>query len=85
MVMKPVESTGKYRAAPGAAASSARPTARTATASSASDKLLFWDHAGSKIVPCVAKGYDLSADGKTATLLPPQGPELVRRPSLHRR
>lgn len=34
----------------------------------ASDKLLFWDPAGSQIVPSVAKGYEMSADGKTTTL-----------------
>jgi peptide/nickel transport system substrate-binding protein len=34
----------------------------------ASDKLLFWDPTGSKIVPCVAKGWEMSGDGKTTTL-----------------
>jgi peptide/nickel transport system substrate-binding protein len=34
----------------------------------ASDKLLFWDATGSRIVPCVAKGYEMSRDGKTTTL-----------------
>ncbi|MCW3476770.1 ABC transporter substrate-binding protein [Limobrevibacterium gyesilva] len=34
----------------------------------ASDKLLFWDFTGSKIVPSVAKAYELSKDGKTTTL-----------------
>ena len=33
-----------------------------------SDKPLHWSADGSKIVPCVAKGYDLSDDGKTYTL-----------------
>ena len=32
------------------------------------DKLLFWDATGTKIVPSVAKGYELSADGKRTTL-----------------
>jgi len=33
-----------------------------------SDKPLHWSADGSKIVPCVAKGYDLSDDGKAYTL-----------------
>lgn len=32
------------------------------------DKPLNWSADGSKIVPCMAKGYDLSDDGKTYTL-----------------
>jgi peptide/nickel transport system substrate-binding protein len=32
------------------------------------DKLLFWDETGTKIVPNVAKGYELSADGRRTTL-----------------
>ncbi len=31
----------------------------------ASDKLLFWDYTGTKIVPSVAKSWEQSADGKT--------------------
>ncbi len=34
----------------------------------ASDKLLFWDESGNKIVPSVAKSVDMSADGKTFTI-----------------
>jgi peptide/nickel transport system substrate-binding protein len=34
----------------------------------ASDKLLFWEGTGSRIVPGVAKGWELSRDGKTFTL-----------------
>ncbi len=34
----------------------------------ATDKLLFWDVTGSKIVPGVARAWDLSKDGKTTTL-----------------
>jgi peptide/nickel transport system substrate-binding protein len=34
----------------------------------ASDKLLFWDESGNKIVPSVAKSIDMSADGKTFTI-----------------
>jgi peptide/nickel transport system substrate-binding protein len=34
----------------------------------AADKLLFWDKTGTQIEPSVAKGYELSADGKRTTL-----------------
>jgi peptide/nickel transport system substrate-binding protein len=34
----------------------------------ATDKLLFWDATGSRITPCVAKGWEMSRDGKTFTL-----------------
>src|SRR5258708_7229049 len=31
----------------------------------ASDKLLFWDYTGNKIIPSIAKSVEMSADGKT--------------------
>ncbi len=34
----------------------------------ASDKPLFWDFTGNTIAPAVARGFELSADGKTTTL-----------------
>ena len=34
----------------------------------AGDKLLFWDKTGTEIAPSVAKGFELSADGKKTTL-----------------
>lgn len=34
----------------------------------AGDKLLFWDKTGTEIAPSVAKGFELSADGKRTTL-----------------
>jgi peptide/nickel transport system substrate-binding protein len=34
----------------------------------ASDKLLFWDESGNKIMPSVAKAVDMSADGKIFTV-----------------
>jgi peptide/nickel transport system substrate-binding protein len=34
----------------------------------AADKLLFWDATGTQIAPNVAKGYEISADGKRTTL-----------------
>jgi peptide/nickel transport system substrate-binding protein len=34
----------------------------------ASDKLLFWDHTGTQIVPSAAKSVEISEDGKTYTI-----------------
>ncbi len=34
----------------------------------AGDKLLFWDKSGTEVAPSVAKGYELSADGRKTTL-----------------
>ncbi len=67
MVLQPLESVGKYggtwrRAFIGPS------DGENGNRIMASDKLLFWDNTGSKIVPCVAKGYELSADGRTTTI-----------------
>ena len=67
LVLKPVHSVGKYGGTwrrgftgPGDVENGNR--------INASDKLMFWDHTGTKIVPSVAKGVDMSADGKTFTI-----------------
>lgn len=67
MVVKPVHSVGKYGGTwrrgftgPGDVENGNR--------INASDKLLFWDHTGTKIVPSVAKGVDMSPDGKVYTI-----------------
>ncbi len=67
MVLKPVHSVGKYGGTwrrgftgPGDVENGNR--------INASDKLLFWDHTGTKIVPSVAKNVEMSADGKTFTI-----------------
>ena len=67
MVIKPLESVGKYggtwrRAFIGPS------DGENGNRIMASDKLLFWDFTGSKIVPCVAKSYDISADGRVTTI-----------------
>jgi len=67
MVLQPLESVGRYggtwrRAFIGPS------DGENGNRIMASDKLLFWDYTGSKIVPCVAKAYELSKDGKTTTL-----------------
>ena len=67
MVLKPVHSVGKYGGTwrrgftgPGDVENGNR--------INASDKLLFWDHTGTKIVPSVAKNVEMSADGRTFTI-----------------
>lgn len=67
MVLKPLDSVGTYggtwhRAFIGPS------DGENGNRIMASDKLLFWDYTGSKVVPCVCKGFDLSKDGKTTTL-----------------
>ena len=67
LVVKPVHSVGKYGGTwrrgftgPGDVENGNR--------INASDKLLFWDHTGTKIVPSVAKKVDMSPDGKVYTI-----------------
>src|SRR5258708_30114167 len=67
MVVKPLRSTGKYGGTwrrgflgPGDSENGNRVRA--------SDKLLFWDVNGKEIAPNVAKGFEVSADGRRTTL-----------------
>jgi len=67
MVLKPIRSIGKYGGTwrrgflgPGDSENGNRLRS--------GDKLLFWDETGTKITPGVAKGYELSEDGKRTTL-----------------
>jgi peptide/nickel transport system substrate-binding protein len=67
MVWQPLNEIGKYggtwrRAFTGPA------DGENANRINASDKPLFWNASGDTIVPCVAKDYELSDDGKTYTL-----------------
>ncbi len=67
MVMKPLEGIGTYggtwrRAFVGPS------DGENGNRLMATDKILFWDPTGSKIVPCVAKAYEQSKDGKTFTI-----------------
>lgn len=67
MVWQPLNEIGKYggtwrRAFTGPA------DGENANRINASDKPLFWNASGDKIVPCVAKFYELSDDGKIYTL-----------------
>jgi peptide/nickel transport system substrate-binding protein len=67
LVVKPLHETGKYGGTwrrgftgPGDVENGNR--------INASDKLLFWDETGNKIVPSVAKSVEMSADGKIFTI-----------------
>src|SRR5882762_7197874 len=67
MVIKPLRSVGKYGGmwrrgflGPGDSENGNRVRA--------SDKLLFWDVNGTHIAPNVAKGFEISADGRRTTL-----------------
>jgi peptide/nickel transport system substrate-binding protein len=67
MVLKPLRSVGKYGGTwrrgflgPGDSENGNRVRA--------SDKLLFWDVTGTKITPNVAKGFEISEDGRRTTL-----------------
>ena len=77
MVWQPLNEIGKYggtwrRAFTGPA------NGENANRINASDKPLFWNASGDKIVPCVAKGYDLRRLGCRR----PAGlPRLPRRPT----
>ena len=67
MVLKPLRSVGTYggtwrRGFLGPGDSENGNRLRSA------DKLLFWDETGTKVMPNVAKGYEVSADGKRTTL-----------------
>lgn len=67
LVIKPLNETGKYggtwrRAFTGPG------DVENGNRINASDKMLFWNADGSKIVPSAAKAYELSDDGKTYTL-----------------
>src|SRR5882724_4955931 len=67
MVIKPLRAVGKYGGTwrrgflgPGDSENGNRVRS--------GDKLLFWDETGTKIVPSVAKGFEVSEDGKRTTL-----------------
>ena len=67
MVLKPLEASGRYggtwrRAFIGPS------DGENGNRINASDKLLFWDFNGNKIVPSVARAWEMSKDGKTTTL-----------------
>ena len=66
MVIKPLHEIGKYggtwrRGFTGPA------TTRTATGSSRTDKLIFWDYQGAKLTPSVAKSWEITDGGRTIT------------------
>ena len=67
LVVKPVHAIGRYGGnwrrgftGPGDGENGARLVS--------TDKILFWDYTGTKIMPCLARDWNQSADGKTITL-----------------
>ena len=67
MVVKPLQSIGKYggtwrRAFTGPA------DAENGNRIVSTDKILFWDYTGTKIMPCVARDWKVSDDGKVVTI-----------------
>jgi peptide/nickel transport system substrate-binding protein len=67
MVLKPLRSVGKYGGTwrrgflgPGDGENGNRVRS--------GDKLLFWDESGTRITPSVAKGYEISEDGRRTTI-----------------
>ncbi len=68
MVVKPLNEIGKYggtwrRAFTGPG------DGENGNRINSTDKILFWDYTGNKIIPSLAKGYELSADGTSCKIL----------------
>jgi len=68
MVVKPLHSIGKYggiwhRAFTGPA------DAENGNRIVSTDKILFWDYTGTKVMPCVAKDWKVSDDGRIVAIL----------------
>ena len=49
------------------------------------DKLLYWDYTGTRIVPNIARAWEVSPDGKVDHALAAPRDEVERRRALHRR
>ena len=67
MVIKPLQSIGKYGGA-WRRAFTGPGDGENGNRICSTDKPLFWDYTGTKVMPCHAAAYDLSADAKTITL-----------------
>jgi len=72
MVVKPLHSIGNYggtwhRAFTGPA------DAENGNRIVSTDKILFWDYTGTKVMPCVAKAWKVSDDGRVVAILLRQG------------
>jgi peptide/nickel transport system substrate-binding protein len=71
LVMQPLEKIGKYGGTIRMAVFNNNP--ETMNRPSSMDKLIFWDATGNKLVPSLAKSWEVSADGKTTTVNLRQG------------
>ncbi|MGE3268039.1 MAG: ABC transporter substrate-binding protein [Chloroflexota bacterium] len=67
LVVKPLHSTGKYGGTWRRGFTGPGDTSNAHRAAQ-NDKLLYFDFTGTKIVPNIAKGYEVSSDGKVTTL-----------------
>ncbi len=83
MVVKPLQSVGKYGGTwrrgftgPGDGENGNRIVS--------TDKILFWDYTGTKIMPCLAKDWKVSDDGRVVVITLRKGHQVVRRPAVHR-
>ena len=65
LVLQPIDEIGTYS---GPAYMAVTTSQEAMSRLSASDKLLFWDKTGTKIVPGLAKSYEQSADGRSVTV-----------------
>ena len=68
LVVKPVHEIGKYGGTWRRGFTGPADKWNGYRAASGPDHLLFWDYTGEQVVPNVARGYELSQDGRTTTL-----------------
>jgi peptide/nickel transport system substrate-binding protein len=68
LVIKPIHGIGKYGGTWRKGFTGPADRWNGYRSASGPDHLLFWDYTGDKIVPNIARGWELSADGKTTTL-----------------
>ena len=83
LVVKPLREIGKYGGTWRRGFTGPSDTSNGHRAAQ-NDKLLYLDYTGTKIVPNIARGWEVSPDGKITTLLRARD-EVERRPAVHRR
>jgi peptide/nickel transport system substrate-binding protein len=67
LVVKPLRETGKYGGTWRRGFTGPSDTSNGHRAAQ-NDKLLYWDYTGTKLVPNIARAWEVSADGKTTTI-----------------
>ena len=68
LVIKPVHEIGKYGGTWRRGFTGPADFANGYRCCSGTDHILFWDHTGDKVVPNIAKGWEMSDGGRTLTL-----------------